>query len=56
MEEKATIVSLHEEDEDEIPIYEVISDFCKGQISLQPSDIPSTSYHGSDFSTDSKAD
>ena len=54
MEEKATIVSLQEDDEDEIPRNDVLSNFCKDHISFQPSEIPSTSYHGSDFATNSK--
>ena len=46
MEEQSTIVPTHEY---ETPMYDVISDFCKDPISLQPSDLPSTQYHGSDF-------
>ena len=34
----------------------VIYDFQKYHISFQPSEIPSTSYHGSDFATYSKDD
>ena len=56
MEDKAAISILHEDDEDEIPRYDVISDFCKDYISLQPSKLPSTSYHGSDFAKDYNAD
>ena len=54
VEEQDTIVSLHEDDEDEIPRYDVISYLWKYHISLQPIEIPSTSYHGSDFAKDSK--
>ena len=55
VEEKATIGSLQEDDEDEMPMHDVLSNFCKDHISLQPSEIPSTSYHGSDFATYSKS-
>ena len=47
---------LHEYGEDEMPRYDVLSNLCKDHISLQPSKIPSTSHHGSDFAEDSKAD
>ena len=56
MEEQATIVSLHEDDEDEIPRYDVLYNFCKVYISLQHLEIPSTSYHGSDFAKDYKVE
>ena len=54
MEEHTTIVSLHEDDEYEMPRYDVLSDLYKDHIALQPLEIPSTSYHGSDFATYSK--
>ena len=54
MEEKATIVSLHEDAENEMSRYGVLSYFCENRISLKPLEIPSTSYHGSDFATYSK--
>ena len=49
-------MSLHEDDEDEIPRYDVPSDFSNDHISLQLSDISSTSHHGGDFAEDSKVD
>ena len=42
VEEKATIGSLQEYDEDEIPRNDVIYYFYKDHISFQPLDIPST--------------
>ena len=54
VEDQATIVPLHKGEEDEMPRYDVLYDFCKDHISFQPSEIPSTSYHGSDFATYSK--
>ena len=48
------MVSIHEEDEDEIPMYDVLYYLCKDHISLQTLEIHSTSYHGSDFAKDSK--
>ena len=51
--EKATIVSLHE---DEMPRYDILSYLCNDHISLQPSKIPPTSHHGSYFAEDSKVD
>ena len=56
MEEKVTIVSLHGDDEDKMARYDLLYDLCKYHISLQPSEIPSTSHHGSDFAEDSKVD
>ena len=55
MEEKATIVYLHEYDEDEISRYDVPSNFFKVHISWTTSELPSTSCHGNDFAIDSKA-
>ena len=56
MEEWATIVLLHEEDEDEMPRYDVLSNFCKDHISWKPLELPSTSYNGNDFTKYSKVD
>ena len=47
--------TLLQHDEDEIPRNEVLSDFLKYHMSFQPSEIPSTSHHGSDFAENSKA-
>ena len=55
MEEKVTIVSLHGDDEDKMARYDLLYDLCKYHISLQPSEIPSNSHHGSDFAKYSKA-
>ena len=40
VEEKDTIAILHEEDEDEIPRYDVISDFFKDHIHCNPQSYP----------------
>ena len=56
VEEQATIVVLHEEDEDEISKYEVLSDFCIYYASLQPYDIPSPSYIVNQFTRSSNVD
>ena len=48
--------TLLQHDEDEIPRHEVIYYFFKDHMSFQPSEIPSTSHHGSDFAENSKVD
>ena len=50
-------MSLHEYDEDEMPMYDVFYDLWKDHSSLQPSKIlPSTSYQGSGFEKYSKVE
>ena len=48
--------TLLQHDEDEMPRHKILSDFCKDHMSFQPSEISSTSHHGSDFAENSKAD
>ena len=43
-------------DEAEMPRHDIPSNSCKYHMSFQPSEIPSTSHHGSDFAENSKAD
>ena len=43
-------------DEGEIPRNDILSSFCKNKMSFQPSKIPSTSHHGSNFAENSKDD
>ena len=45
--------TLSQHDEDEIPRNEVIYNFFKYHMSFKPSEIPSTSHHGSDFAENS---
>ena len=56
VEEKATIVPLHKGEEYEIPRYDVLPDMYKDHILLQIYEIAFSSYHGSSFVEDSKAD
>ena len=39
-----------------MPRYDILSNLCNDHISLQPSDLTSTSHHGSHFTEYSKAD
>ena len=48
--------SLHKGFKYEMPRYDIPSYFFKYHISWKPSEIPFTSYHGSDFVIDSKYD
>ena len=48
--------TLLQHDEAEIPRPDMLSDFCTDHMSFQPSEIPSTSHHGSDFAENPKAD
>ena len=48
--------TLSQHDEDEMPMYTILSDLCNDHISLQLSYIPYTSHHGGYFAEDSKAD
>ena len=48
--------TLLQHDEAEIPRNEMFSYFFIDHMSFQPSNIPSTSHHGSDFAENSKAD
>ena len=48
--------TLLQHDEAEIPGNEMLSDFCTYHMSFQPSYIPSTSHHGSDFAENAKVD
>ena len=48
--------TLSQNDEDEMPMYAILSDLCNDHISLQLSYIPYTSHHGGYFAEDSKAD
>ena len=43
-------------DEAEMPRHENLSDFCIDHMSFQPSKIPSTSHHGSEYAGNSKVD
>ena len=47
--------NILQHDEAEILRHEMLSDFCIDHMSFQPSEIPSTSNHGSDFVENSKA-
>ena len=49
VEEHATLVSLHKDDEYGIPMYDGIYGLWKYHIALQSLEIPFTSYHGTDF-------
>ena len=48
--------TLLQHDEAEIPRHDILSSSCTDHMSLQTSEIPSTSHHGSDFAENSKDD
>ena len=55
-EHSSELWTLLQHDEAEIPMHDILYDSCKYHMSFQPSEIPSTSQHGSDFAENSKAD